>query len=137
MELKQPVLLVKDDKLDVLLVRRAFDKLAVQNPLVHCADGKEAFRYLEDKSNEKPAFILLDLNMPEMDGIEFLKTIKANNNLKQIPVIILSTSTNQQDINNCFSLGAAGYMVKVIENDKFIETIRVIIQYWMTSKLSD
>jgi CheY-like chemotaxis protein len=131
----KPVLLVEDDSVDAMTVKRAFKDLRVMNPLTHRIDGEEALEYLRDKSSEKPCVILLDLNMPKMNGIEFLKVVKADDVLKRIPVIVLTTSKEECDIMDSFKLSVAGYIVKPVNYTKFVETIRTIDLYWTLSEL--
>ncbi len=131
----KPILLVEDDSVDVMTVKRALRDLEVTSNLVPTGDGEEALAYLRDDENTKPSVILLDLNMPKMNGIEFLKIIKADNRLKKIPVIVLTTSNSEQDISKSFELGAAGYMVKSVDYERFMEIIKTIDSYWTVSKL--
>jgi CheY-like chemotaxis protein len=135
MQNSKPILLIEDDDVDVMTVNRALRDSKVANQLVSIGDGEEAIEYLRDESATKPSIILLDLNMPKMDGAEFLKIIKADNALKKIPVVILTTSNSDRDVTESFELGAAGYMVKSVDYEKFVETIRAIDQYWTLSKL--
>lgn len=135
MQSSKPVLLVEDDSVDVMTVKRAFRDLHVANPLVPAGDGEEALAYLRNNGTAKPCVILLDLNMPKMSGTEFLKVVKEDQTLKMIPVVVFTTSSAEQDIARSFELGAAGYMVKSVDYDKFIETIRTIDSYWTLSKL--
>ena len=135
MQSSKPILLVEDDSVDVLTVKRALRDLNVSNQLVPAGDGEEALAYLRDRGTPRPCVILLDLNMPKMGGTEFLKTVKADKALKMIPVIVLTTSNTEQDIARSFELGAAGYMIKSIDYDKFIDTIKAIDLYWTQSKL--
>jgi CheY-like chemotaxis protein len=99
------------------------------------SDGEEAINYLRTESNTKPSVILLDLNMPKMDGTEFLTIVKADEALKKIPVVVLTTSDSEQDITKSFDLGAAGYMVKTVDYEKFMDTISTINLYWTLSEL--
>jgi CheY-like chemotaxis protein len=131
----KPVLLVEDDSVDAMTVKRAFKDLRVMNPLTHRINGEEALEYLRDKSSEEPCVILLDLNMPKMNGIEFLKVVKADDVLKRIPVIVLTTSKEECDIMDSFKLSVAGYIVKPVNYTKFVETIRTIDLYWTLSEL--
>lgn len=131
----KPILLVEDDSIDVLTVKRALKDLEVTSELVPTGDGEEALAYLQDDRNSKPSVILLDLNMPKMNGMEFLKIIKSDDVLKKIPVIVLTTSNSEQDIAKSFELGAAGYMVKSVDYKRFMETIKTIDSYWTLSKL--
>lgn len=135
MQNSKPILLIEDDDVDVMTVNRALRDSKVANKLVSIGDGEEAIEYLRDESATKPSIILLDLNMPKMDGAEFLKIVKADNALKKIPVVILTTSNSDRDVIESFELGAAGYMVKSVDYEKFVETIRAIDHYWTLSKL--
>lgn len=134
---KKPILLVEDDKVDAMTVRRAFKDLKVTNPLVHSINGEEALDYLSDDSNDKPCVILLDLNMPKMNGTEFLKVVKADESLKRIPVVMLTTSQEERDIVESFELSVAGYIVKPVDYQKFVEAIRTIELYWTLSELPE
>ena len=131
----KPILLVEDDDVDVMTVKRAFNDLKVTNQLVSTVNGEEALEYLRSQSNMKPSVILLDLNMPKMNGIEFLKTVKTDEVLKKIPVVVLTTSGAEQDIAESFNLGVAGYMVKSVDYVKFVDIIRTINMYWSLSEL--
>jgi len=133
----KPILLVEDDDVDQIVMERAFKDLKITNQLVNTANGEEALEYLKTESNKKPCFILLDLNMPKMDGIEFLRIIKADEALKKIPVIIMTTSRAEQDIIKSFRLGAVGYIVKSIDYEKSAETIMAIDLCLSSSELSD
>ncbi|MHC4149893.1 MAG: response regulator [Planctomycetota bacterium] len=131
----KPILLVEDDDVDAMTAKRALGDLRITNPLVHAANGEQALRYLRDENNKKPCLILLDLNMPKMNGIEFLKTVKVDDGLRQIPVVVLTTSRNEKDIVESFELSAAGYVVKPADYKKFVEAIRAINLYWALSEL--
>lgn len=125
----KPVLLAEDDIVDAMTVERALGDLEISNQLIHKINGEEALEYLRSDSNEKPCVILMDLNMPKMNGLEFLRLIKADETLKEIPIIVLTTSNEEQDIDESFKLGAAGYMVKPVDYKEFLEKIRVIDSY--------
>ena len=131
----QPILLVEDDNVDVMTVKRALKDLKIQNQLVCTANGEEALEYLQNNDNSKPSIILLDLNMPKMNGIEFLQIVKADEILKKIPVVVLTTSSQHQDIDECFRFNVAGYIVKSLDYADFTETIHTLNQYWSLSKL--
>jgi CheY-like chemotaxis protein len=92
-------------------------------------------KYLTSPDMEKPFVVLLDLNMPKMNGIEFLKVMKTYPELKTIPVIVLTTSKEQRDILGSFELGASGYMVKPVDYSKFVEILSKIVTYWNSSEL--
>ena len=132
---RKPILLVEDDRVDAMTVKRALKDLKAMNELVHRVNGEQALEYLRNESNKKPCVILLDLNMPRMTGIEFLKIAKADEMLKKIPVIVLTTSEEEQDVVESFSLSVAGYIVKPVDYKKFVEAIRIIQLYWTLSEL--
>lgn len=131
----KPILLVEDDKVDALTVKRALKDLKVINQLVHTVNGEEALEYLQNESNKKPCVILLDLNLPKLNGLEFLKIAKGEEELKKIPVVALTTSKEAPDIDASFKLGVAGYIVKPVNYEKFVEAIRVLELYWTLSEL--
>jgi CheY-like chemotaxis protein len=132
----RPILLAEDDSVDAMTVKRALKDLKVTNQLVHTTNGEEALEYLRNKDNTIPCLILLDLNMPKMNGIEFLKITKADDLLKKIPVVVLTTSREEQDIVESFKLSVAGYMVKAVDYKKFVEIVRTIDLYWTLSELT-
>ena len=110
MQSSNPVLLVEDDPVNAMAVEKAFRDVGIAQPLVHVRNGEEALECLRDRDHKKPDFILLDLNMPKMNGIEFLRIVKADPVLRSVPVVMLTTSQDQRDIAECFALNAAGYM---------------------------
>ena len=124
------ILLVEDDVVDVMAVKRAFKDIKVTNPLIVTANGEEALEYLRDEMNGKPGIILLDLDMPRMNGIEFLKVTKKDEALKNIPVIVLMTSREEQDRINSLDLSVAGSMIKPVNYRVFIEVVRTINLSW-------
>ena len=131
----KPVLLVEDDAIDAMTVRRAFRDLKLGNPLAHATNGEEALEYLANEENPKPCVILLDLNMPRMNGVEFMKVAKADPVLRRIPVVVLTTSRDDRDIIESYKLSVAGYIVKPVDYKKFVEAIRMIDVYWTISEL--
>jgi CheY-like chemotaxis protein len=133
----KPILLVEDDSVDAMTVKRALKDLNVTNRLVHTINGEEALNHLRAESNGNPCVILLDLNMPKMNGVEFLKVVKDDDVLKSIPVVVLTTSQEEQDVVESFKLSAAGYIVKPVDYKKFVEAMRTIYVYWTLSELPD
>ncbi len=133
----RPVLLVEDDSIDAMTVRRAFRELRVVNPLQHVINGEEALTYLRDEANDKPCVILLDLNMPKMNGTEFLKVAKADLTLRKIPVVVLTTSSEERDVVETFQLNVAGYIIKPVDYKNFVEAVRTIDVYWTLSELPE
>jgi CheY-like chemotaxis protein len=133
----RPVLLVEDDYVDAMTIRRALKDLNVENPLVHTLNGEEALNHLRTEIDNSPCIILLDLNMPKMNGIEFLKIIRADEKLKGTPVVVFTTSRDTQDKYETFALNIAGYIVKPSDYKKFVEAIKTVQLYWTTSELPD
>ena len=130
-----PIMLVDDDRLDAITLQRAFAELGIPNDLIHMTNGQTAMEYLQCQDNEEPCIILLDLNMPQMGGTEFLKLIKAEDELRKIPVIVMCTSNYEEDVAETFKLGAAGYILKTVDYKKFLETVNIIDQYWALCNL--
>lgn len=130
----QVVLLVEDDSIDAMTVKRALRELESPNPLHHVTDGEAALEFLRDPANPRPGLILLDINMPRMNGIEFLDHAKQDPELRTIPVVVLTTSKEDTDRFNSFSKNVAGYMVKPVDYQQFVEVMRRIRDYWMLSE---
>ena len=130
-----PILLIEDDVVDVMALKRAFRDLKVAHPLLVAGNGEEALDRLNDPQRPMPGLILLDLNMPRMNGIDFLRVLKGDARLRRIPVVVLTTSKEQSDRAETFNLGIAGYMIKGIDYPEFIEVVRTIQTYWDTSEL--
>ncbi len=131
----KPILVVEDDEVDVMTIRRAFHEIQVTNPVVNMEHGEAALAYLGDPAAEQPCIIMLDINMPVMNGIEFLHIVKADERLRRVPVIVLTTSEEEQDKVRSFSLGVAGYMVKPVEYRKFVDMMQSIDRYWTISEM--
>lgn len=136
MKSDQVVLLVEDDTIDAMTVKRALRELESPNPLHHVTDGEAALAFLRDPANPRPGLILLDINMPRMNGIEFLHHAKQDPALCSIPVVVLTTSKEDTDRFNSFSKNVAGYMVKPVDYQQFVEVMRKIRDYWMLSESS-
>lgn len=135
MKTDKPLLLVEDDEVDVLTVRRALRDLNVENDLLVASNGEEALDVLRQSGDSKPALILLDLNMPRMNGLEFLRQARKESLVQGVPVVVLTTSRQDQDILEGFELAVAGYMVKPVDYRKFLEVMSTIDRYWSTSEL--
>jgi len=135
MRTSKPVLLVEDDDVDAMMVRKAVDNLEIAGPLIRVSNGEEALKHLRNQDNERPCIIFLDLNMPRMNGTEFLKVVKADDALRNIPIIVLTTSKEQCDIVGSFDLCVAGYMVKPVDYERFVQALKTIDLYWTLSEL--
>ncbi|MCP4693652.1 MAG: response regulator [Desulfobacterales bacterium] len=137
-----PILLVEDDDVDAENVVRAFKKNKITNPLYMTPNGEEALallrregRYNDSQKYPSPGIVLLDINMPRMNGIEFLKIIKADEAFKHIPVVVLTTSREENDRVESFKLSVAGYIIKPVDFEHFIQVIQTINLYWTLSEL--
>ena len=130
------VLLVEDDPGDVLMTREAFEDYKVRNELHVVNDGAEAMAFLrqEDTFTEapRPDLVLLDLNLPRMDGREVLQAIKSDPDLASIPVVVLTTSEAEEDVLRSYSLHANAYVTKPVDFERFIEVVRQIDDFFVT-----
>jgi len=131
----QPVLLVEDDPADAGIIQRALNELKIANELVHKAGGRDALEYLRDENSTTPCVILLGLNMPWMNGFGFLETVKLDDALKSIPVIILAACDDDASVTRAFDLGAAGYIVKPTDYRQVVDAMRIVDRYWTMSRL--
>jgi len=132
---KSPILLVEDNEDDILITKKAIEKRQIMNNLFVVHDGQEALDFLRRtgkyENAPRPGFVLLDLNMPKLDGFEVLKEIKRHPELKSIPIIILTTSERDEDVSKAYALGCNSYIVKSVDFSKFINTVIEIRQYWL------
>ncbi|NJK48878.1 response regulator [Candidatus Gracilibacteria bacterium] len=130
------ILLVEDDEVDVMNIKRAFKKNNITNPLYIASNGLEALNMLQNEDGKSPVIpphrrlILLDLNMPKMGGIEFLKKLRADPKLKSIPVVVLTTSNQDQDRVEAYQLNVAGYLLKPLTFSGFLEAMATLNKYW-------
>lgn len=133
------ILLVEDDKVDVINVKRAFKQNNVNNPLFIAENGLEALKMLKGNHPiiQKPYVILLDINMPKMNGIEFLKTIRKDYDLSDSSVFVLTTSNNDRDKIEAYHLNVAGYILKPLSYEKFLDTIAILQSYWELIEIPD
>jgi CheY-like chemotaxis protein len=130
------ILLVEDDEVDVMTVKRAFEKAHISNPLYVAGNGLEALDKL--RSGEIPAhrrLVLLDLNMPKMNGIEFLRELRKDPALHATPVVVLTTSTMDRDKMEAYGLNIAGYMVKPVTFPAFCDLMVALNKYWALVEL--
>jgi CheY-like chemotaxis protein len=130
---QQHILLIEDDDIDAMTVRRTLKELGATNPLDRAFDGEGALAFLRDSQQPRPGLILLDLNMPRMNGIEFLAEVKRDACLCRIPVVVLTTSSEEGDRVAAFSNSVAGYMVKPVDYPQFVGIMALIRDYWLTS----
>ena len=125
------ILLVEDDQVDVMNVRRAFEKNRITNPLYVAEDGIEGLEMLRSgKVPRDRRIVLLDLNMPRMNGIEFLRELRADPRLLNTPVVVLTTSNDDRDKIDAYNLNIAGYLVKPVTFINFVEVMAALNKYW-------
>jgi CheY-like chemotaxis protein len=130
------ILLVEDDQIDQMNVKRAFERNKIMNPLYVAENGLEALEMLRDgRVPDERRLILLDLNMPKMNGIEFLKTLRADPDLGHTPVVVLTTSNDEEDKVNAYDLNVAGYLLKPVTFSNFVELTAALNKYWTLVEL--
>jgi CheY-like chemotaxis protein len=134
----QPLLVVEDSDEDFEALCRVMGRQTVVTPIFRCTDGDEALDFLYHTGNysnpqtaPRPAIILLDLNLPGTDGREVLQQIKQDQNLKYIPVVVFTTSSNPRDIEICYRYCVASYILKPIDINRLVETIQSFVNYWL------
>lgn len=134
MEKKMNILLIEDDMIEIMKFNRTISSLKLNHNIMEANNGEEALRIL-DKKDELPDIILLDLNMPKINGIDFLKILKGDDVLKYIPTIILTTSSNQKDLLASYKIGIAGYVLKPLKYEDYVSKIEKTLAYWSINEL--
>jgi CheY-like chemotaxis protein len=129
------ILLIEDDMIEVMKMNRTISSLKLNHKIIEANNGEEALNILR-KKDELPDVILLDLNMPKINGIEFLKILKEDDVLKYIPTIILTTSSNQKDLLECYEIGVAGYVLKPLKYEDYVSKIEKLLAYWSINELN-
>jgi len=134
---QQPyILYVDDSEDDIIMAKRAFRKSNLKNNIVTLTDGQECLDYLfgegeyENQQHDMPEVILLDLNMPRLDGFQTLEQLRANDKTSQLPVVVLTTSDSNDDISRSYELGANSYITKSIQTEDFCQAIISLEIYW-------
>ena len=127
-------MLIEDDMIEVMKLNRTISKLKLKHDIIEANNGEDALNLLSEKDH-LPDIILLDLNMPKINGIEFLNILKSDDNLKYIPTIILTTSNNHKDLLECFKIGVSGYVLKPLKYEAYVEKIQKILSYWSVNEL--
>ncbi len=130
------ILLVEDDEVDVMNVRRAFEKAHVSNPLYVAGNGLEALEMLRGTTiPQERRLVLLDLNMPKMNGIEFLEALRADPALSSSPVVVLTTSNDDQDKIDAYNFNVAGYLLKPVTFSNFCDRMATLDKYWTLAEM--
>jgi CheY-like chemotaxis protein len=128
------VLLIEDNLIEIMKMKRTLSLLKLDHTIQEAKNGEIALEILQDKSNF-PDLILLDLNMPKMCGIEFLSILKKDENIQHIPTVILTTSDNQKDLEECYRIGVSGYILKPLKYDDYVKKIESVLSYWSINEL--
>mgnify|MGYP000680692277 CR=1 FL=1 len=128
------ILLIEDDMIEIMKLNRTISSLQLPHKITEASNGEDALKILE-KKDELPDIILLDLNMPKINGIEFLGILKNDDILKYIPTIILTTSNNQKDLLECYKIGVAGYVLKPLKYEEYVSKIEKVLAYWSINEL--
>ena len=135
MEKKLKILLVEDNLIEVMKMKRTISFLKLDHILHEAKNGEEALILLEEDRTNLPDIILLDLNMPKINGIEFLKILKKESYLKHIPTVILTTSSNEKDLLECYREGISGYIWKPLKYEDYVKKIESVLVYWSINEL--
>lgn len=134
MKQKLNILFIEDDEIEVMKFNRTLKSLQNNHNIQQAQDGEMALDLLKRK-DKLPDIILLDLNMPKLNGIEFLRILKNDETLKYIPTIILTTSGNRKDVLECFEIGIAGYLIKPLKYEDYVVKIKSLLEYWSLNEL--
>ena len=128
------ILLIEDDAIEVMKFNRVLKTLNLNHKIIEANNGEEAIDVLKTKEII-PDIIILDLNMPKLSGIEFLSILKNDDVLKYIPSIILTTSSNHKDMLECYKIGIAGYVLKPLKYEDYVDRVKKMLEYWSVTEL--
>jgi CheY-like chemotaxis protein len=128
------ILFIEDDAIETMKLQRTTVKLGLKHNIIEAKNGEEALTVLNSNS-PLPDLILLDLNMPRMNGIEFLKILKADENFRYLPTIVLTTSQNRADLLECYRIGIAGYILKPLKYEDYEDKLKKVLEYWDINEL--
>ena len=129
------ILFIEDDQIETLKFERILNVLSRKHKYHNSSNGEQALTYLKT-IKEQPSLILLDLNMPKMNGLEFLKVLKEDEQLHHIPVVVLTTSNNEADIKEAYRIGIAGYVTKPLKYEAYKAQLQIILDYWTINQLT-
>ena len=137
------ILCVDDDPITLMLCKKVVERVGFAKEIITAKHGLEAIEYFdnlfeESKVNDSivyPKLVLLDLNMPKLNGIEFLKIVKSNEATRHIPVIIFTTSNNHRDIASCYKIGISGYIIKPLKYEDYLVLVQKTLEYWSSNEL--
>ena len=126
------VLLVEDNPIDARATMKAAKKLKIQNTIDHVEDGASALEYLRSSDDKRPDLVLLDLNLPGIDGLDVLAEMKSDPELRRIPVVVLTTSSSEADVHRAYDLGVNSYVTKPVGLDGWLEVVQCIDGFWFS-----
>lgn len=129
------ILFIEDDAIEVIKFNRVLKTLGLNHQILEAENGEVAIKMLKDKMTI-PDIVILDLNMPKLNGIEFLRIIKSDDLLKYIPAVVLTTSNNHSDILECYKIGIAGYVLKPLKYEEYVDRIEKLLAYWTNNELT-
>jgi CheY-like chemotaxis protein len=142
-KLNEPLLVVEDSNEDFKMLQRLMRRFAVQNPIYRCTSGDEVLDFLHQEGDyqdpgiaPRPSVILLDLNLPGIDGRDLLERLKQDRSLREIPIVVFTTSSNPIDIEWCYKKGANGYLIKPMDFQDLQKTIQAFVDYWLEANTS-
>ncbi|MEX0287900.1 MAG: response regulator [Flavobacteriaceae bacterium] len=128
------ILFIEDDQIETMKLQRTVSRHGLNHTIIEAKNGEEALEVL-NTAEKLPDIILLDLNMPKMNGIEFLKILKADSKIKYLPTIILTTSENRTDLLECYKTGIAGYVIKPLKYEDYEDKLIKVFSYWDVNEL--
>lgn len=128
------ILFIEDDAIETMKFKRTLSKLDTKHTLIEAKNGEEALEILQS-GKSLPDIILLDLNMPRMNGIEFLGILKQHEKIKYLPTIVLTTSENRDDLLECYRIGIAGYIIKPLKYEDYETKLKTVLEYWNHNEL--
>ena len=134
MKNKLRILLIEDDMIEIMKLNRTITSSQMPHEIIEAKNGEDALNLLKN-NKPLPDIILLDLNMPKMNGIEFLNILKEDAILKYLPTIVLTTSANQKDILACYEIGIAGYIIKPLKYEDYVTKLKALLEYWSLNEL--
>ncbi|HEY9611382.1 response regulator [Allocoleopsis sp.] len=137
-----PLLVAEDSDEDFEVLHLLMQQMKVQNPIHRCTNGDKVLDFVyqdgecsEQHSSSRPSVILLDLNLPGMDGREVLEQLKQDQSLKEIPIVVFTTSSNPKDVEFCYQNGANGYLIKPVDSDELERTVQAFVDYWLQTNI--
>ncbi len=137
----EPLLVAEDSDEDFVTLQRLMQRMKVQNPIYRCTDGDSVLDFLqqvgesEESDRALPSVILLDLNLPGTDGRDVLAQLKQDQSLREIPIVVFTTSSNPKDIEFCYQNGANGYLIKPMDARELQRTIQAFVDYWLEANM--